>query len=416
MSADLQPMAVARGSLAAYAPVAGPEAVERLRAAAHPLRAARVLHITAARAGVRVPELLSAMLPLAKDAGLEPDWRVLFGPELEPVTRALQDGMQGAETALDDADWRAYLDACAEAARSLDGGFDLAVLHDPGVLGLAAELDLPVVWHCHVDASHADPPLLERAAPLLDRCAALAFPARAFAPESQRERAREAPPGIDPLNPRNLDPAPRLAGRVVRPLGIDLDHPFLCQVMRLDRWKDPHAALELLELARGEIADLQLVIAAALDASDQDEWRAAKEVADYGAERQGLHLLTSYEGVGNLELGALQRLARVSLQLAIREGFGLAVSEALWKGTPVVGFRQGGLPLQLRDGVDGYLTGSVEEAAERVVELVRDPGLAIEMGKAGQERVRERFLVTRALGDELRVLESALAGGTVNSG
>ncbi|MFN2617899.1 MAG: glycosyltransferase, partial [Thermoleophilaceae bacterium] len=278
------------------------------------------------------------------------------------------------------------------------------------VLGLAAELEGPVAWHCHVDAAHADPPLLERAGPLLDRCAELAFPDLSFAPEAQRERARAAPPGIDPLSPRNLDPAPRLAGRVVRPLGVELDRPFICQVMRLDRWKDPHGALEALDLARQEIPELQLVIAAALDAADADEWRAAKEVADYGAERQGVHLLTSYEGVGNLELGALQRLARVSLQLAIREGFGLAASEALWKGTPVVGGRQGGLPLQLRDGVDGYLTDTVEEAAARVVELVRDPGLAIEMGRAGQQRVRERFLVTRALEGELRVLESALGG------
>src|SRR5204863_5750047 len=107
-----------------------------------------------------------------------------------------------------------------------------------------------------------------------------------------------------PLTPRNLGPAPRLAGRVVRPLGVDLGHPFLCQVMRLDRWKDPHAALELLELARDRVPDLQLVIAAGLDASDQDEWRAAKEVADDGAEREGLHLLTSYEGVGHIEVVA----------------------------------------------------------------------------------------------------------------
>ena len=409
-------MAVSRGSLAAYAPVAGPDAVERLKAAAHPLQGARVLHVTAAGVGGRVPELLSAMLPLARDAGLEPDWRVLFGPELELVGRGLRDGAQGAETAVEDDDWGRYLESCAESARSLEGRFDLVVLHDPGVLGLAAELEAPLVWHCHLDASSADPPLLERLVPLLRRCGVLAFPDVSFAPEPLRERSQAAPPGIDPLSPRNLDPAPRLAGRVVRPLGVDLSHPFVCQLMRLDRWKDPHAALELFQLARDEIPELQLVIAAALEVSEQEEWRAAKEVADYGADQDGLLLLTSYEGVGNLELGALQRLARVSLQLSIREGFGLAASEALWKGTPVVGGRQGGLPLQVRDGVDGYLTDSVEQAASRVVELVRDPGLAIEMGRAGQERVRERFLVTRALGDELRMLESALTAGTVKPG
>ncbi|MFL5866494.1 MAG: glycosyltransferase, partial [Thermoleophilaceae bacterium] len=124
------------------------------------------------------------------------------------------------------------------------------------------------------------------------------------------------------------------------------------------------------------------------------------------------HLLTSYEGVGQVELGALQRLARVALHRALREGFGLSASEALWKGKPVVGNPQGGLPLQVRDGVDGYLTSTPEETAARIVELVRDPGMAIEMGRSGRERVRERFLVTRALEGEMAVLGAAL-GATV---
>src|SRR5215218_6071769 len=375
-------MAVARGSLSAHAPVAGAEAIDAVKAAAAPVSGAQVLHLSGAHGG-RVPELLSALLPLAVDAGLEVEWRVLFGdPELQQVARALQDGFQGAETAVDDPAWEAYLAACARAASLLEDGWDAIVLHDPAVLGLCAALDERLVWRCHLDASQPDPPL------------------------------RRSPPGIDPLSPRNLESTPRLAGRAVRPLGVDLDRPFVFQLMRLDRWKDPHATVEAFALAREELPQLQLVLAAELDPADTTGWHAAKEVSDYAGEQPGFHLLTSYEGVGHLELGALQRLARVGLHRALREGFGLAASEALWKGTPVVGNPQGGLPLQVRDGVDGYLTETPEETAARIVELVRDPGLAIQMGLSGRERVRERFLVTRALEGELAVLGAAL-GATV---
>lgn len=413
MSADLQQVVVARGSLTAYAEAAGTEAVEAARAAAGAVRGARILHVSGAHGG-RVPELLSALLPLEVDAGLEVEWRVLFGdPELQQVARALQDGFQGAETAIDDQAWDAYLEACARTAADLGAGWDAIVLHDPAVLGLAAALDERIVWRCHLDASEPDPPLFDRALPLAAACAVVAAPDDSFTPEALHgSRLRRSVPGIDPLNPRNLEPAIGLPGRVVRPLGVDLDRPFVFQLMRLDRWKDPHATLEAFALARDELPQLQLVLAAELEAGNSAGWHAAKEVSDYAGDQPGFHLLTSYEGVGHLELGALQRLARVGLHRAIREGFGLAASEALWKGTPVVGNPQGGLPLQVRDGVDGYLTDSEEETAERIVELVRDPGLAIELGRSGREHVRERFLVTRALEGELTVLSAAL-GATV---
>ncbi len=414
MTGDLQPMAVPRGSLESHEPACGPEAIERLRAAAEPLKGARVVHVSPAGGGGRVPELLKAMLPLAAELGVEVDWHVLFGDrELQKVARSLHDGLQGAESALDDAGFGAYLEGCERAARALPRG-DLVVLHDPASLGLAPALEGPVAWHCHVDASEPDRAALERAEPLTGECAGLAFPAESFAPEALRRRARAVPPGIDPLDPRNLELAARLAGRVVRPLGVDLTRPFVCQVMRFDRWKDPHATIEAFTLAREELPNLQLVLAGALEDSDADGWSVLREISDYADGNDDVLLLTSYEGVGGLELGALQFLARVALQRSLREGFGLAASEAMWKGTPVVGGTGGGLPLQVRDGVDGYLTDDVGEAAARIVELVGDPGLAIELGAAGRERVRERFLVTRVLEDALKLV-TTLLGATVKS-
>jgi trehalose synthase len=146
------------------------------------------------------------------------------------------------------------------------------------------------------------------------------------------------------------------------------------------------------------------VLAGLLDPAASEDWQAAKEVSDFAAGDDDVLLLTSYEGLGSLELGALERLARVVLELSLREGFDLAPCEALWKRTPVVGGADGALGLTVRDGVDGFLARDPEELAARLVELVRDPGLAIEMGRSGRERVRERFLVTAALERELRAL------------
>jgi len=176
--------------------------------------------------------------------------------------------------------------------------------------------------------------------------------------------------------------------------------------MRLDRWKDPHTVLEAFALMREELPSLQFVLACELDPAGES-WPAVKEISDYAAGQEDLHVLTDYSGnLGNIELGALNQLSRVAVRISLREGFGLASSEAMWRRTPVVGGRDGGTPLQVRDGIEGYLVDGAQETAERIVELVRDPGLGFELGRAGHERVRERFLVTRTLEDELRLLAS----------
>jgi trehalose synthase len=175
-------------------------------------------------------------------------------------------------------------------------------------------------------------------------------------------------------------------------------------VLELDRWDDPHAAIDAYRIAKAEEPELQLVLAALLDRAATESWQAAKEVSDYAQGTDDVHLLTTYEGLGSLEVGALLLLARTVIERSLREGFELAPFEALWKRTPVVG----GLALAVRDGVDGFLEPEPEDAAARIVELVRDPGLAIEMGRAGRERVRDQFLVTAALERELRALAATV--------
>ncbi len=401
-------MAVAPRAPGEYAPAAGVRAVERLQDAAAPLRGTRVLHVSMAGAEGRVPELLGGLLPLAAGAGVEVEWRVLFGPpELRATAAALQSGLRGGESGIEDQAWAGYLEAGEQTAGSLRDDYDAVVLHD-AALGLAAGLadgGPAIFWRLHEDASSAEPDALARAVGLSERCSGVWVPDESFAPEALRNgKLQLTPPGIDPLDPRNLQLEPRLPGRVVRPLGVDLDRPFCLQVLELDRWDDPHAAIDAFRLAREEEPDLQLVLAAILDRAATESWQAAKEISDYAQDTDGVLLLTTYEGLGSLEVGALLLLARTVIERSLREGFELAPFEAFWKRTPVVG----GLPLSVRDGVDGFLAPGPEDAAAHIVELVRDPGLAAEMGRAGRERVREQFLVTAALERELRALASSL--------
>lgn len=411
VGASLQKMDIGAAALGDYTPACGPEALERVAAAASAVRGMRVLHLSVAGGEGAVPGMLGALLPLAAAAGMQVEWRVLYGdPDLQAVSTGLRTGLQGAESAISDDAWRGYLDACSEVGVALDGGagYDAVVLHDPGALGLAEALEpRRTVWRCHLDISRPEVPAWDRAAPLVQACETVAFPDRSFAPERPvGERAREIAPGIDPLAARNVELSPQRAGSVLRRLGLELDRPLCSQLMRLDRWKDPHTALEAFALVREELPDLQLVIACELEAGGEG-WPAVKEISDYAAGQEGVHLLTSYAGnLGPQELGALNQLSRLAVRLSLREGFGLASSEALWRGTPVVGGREGGIPLQVRDGIEGYLVEGATQAAERIAELVGDPGLALEMGRAGRERVRERFLITRALEDELLLLAS----------
>ena len=412
-AADLQPMAIAPRAPGEYAPAAGGRAVEAVQHAAEPLRGARILHVSVAGAEGRVPELLGGLLPLAAGAGVEVEWRVLFGsPELRATAAALMSGLRGGESGIESEAWAAYLDACDQTAGSLRDDFDAIVLHDAAI-GLAPGLmDGPaVLWRLHEDASRAEPDALARAMELAEACASVLVPHESFVPgDGERpaalggDRLHIAPPGIDPLDSRNLQLEPRLPGRVVRPLGVDLERPFCLQVLELDRWDDPHAAIDAFRLAREEEPELQLVLAALLDRAATESWQAAKEISDYAQDTDGVLLLTTYEGLGSLEVGALLLLARIVIERSLREGFELAPFEALWKRTPVVG----GPAFAIRDGVDGFLAPTEDEAAAHIVELVRDPGLAVEMGRAGRERVREHFLVTAALERELRAVAGTL--------
>ena len=227
-------------------------------------------------------------------------------------------------------------------------------------------------------------------------------------PDMPLDRVEIIPPAIDPISPKNMDVDGHLARRVLDWIGVEAGLPLMTQVSRFDPWKDPLGVVDVYRLVRKEVPNLQLALAASMALDDPEGWEIYEQIQDAVGDDPDIHVFTNLTGVSNVEVNAFQRLSEVVVQKSIREGFGLVVSETLWKGTPVVAGRAGGIPLQLQDGVGGFLVDSVEECAERVCELLGDADLRTDLGRRGREHVRERFLLTRLIADELRLCASVV--------
>jgi trehalose synthase len=205
---------------------------------------------------------------------------------------------------------------------------------------------------------------------------------------------------------KNLDLPDPFVREICKQYGIDPDRPIMCQVSRYDPWKDPIGVIEAYRIVREEMPDVQLVLAGSMATDDPEGFRVWEEVEAARGDDEDVHLLSNIQQVGNVQINAFQRIADVVIQKSLREGFGLTVSEGLWKGRPVIGGRAGGITLQITDGEHGFLVDSVEQCASRTLELLADPATADRMGAAGREHVRDNFLSTRELEDWLGLLKS----------
>lgn len=214
------------------------------------------------------------------------------------------------------------------------------------------------------------------------------------------------PPGIDPLSPKNMTAPSDLCQRIVEWAGVDLARPLVSQVSRFDPWKDPMGAIDVYRRVRQEVPGTQLALLGQMALDDPEGWTMYRDIVAETQADPDIHVLTNLTGVGNMEVNAFQCCSDVVLQKSLKEGFGLVVSETLWKGTPVVASRAGGIPLQMPKGTGGYLVDSIDECVEQTVRLLRNPREAQELGMLGRHHVKEHFLITRLLSDELRLLRS----------
>jgi len=405
-------------SLDDYVPVIGAERIEEIRQLASGLAGARVLHINATSFGGGVAEILSALVPLMSDVGLRADWQVIRGgDDFYQVTKAMHNSLQGMYI-----DWtpqmrETWLSYNQRNAELFDDDYDFVVIHDPQPAALRASLRERQsqhaggkwVWRCHIDLTEAQVQTWDLLRPYIEAFDGVVFTAAEYVKGGlEHPQVFVVPPAIDPLSPKNIDLPEETCQEILKRYGIDHTRPFIAQISRFDPWKDPLGVIEAYRLLKPDFPALQLVLIASMAHDDPEGWAWYERTVRRAGEDYDIHILSNLNGVGNVEVNAFQR-ADVVIQKSVREGFGLVVSEALWKGRPVVAGRVGGIPLQLIEGETGYLVQTTEECAERVALLLRDAAMAGRMGAAGREFVRERFLITRYLRDYLRIFR-ALAG------
>lgn len=405
-----------RWSLDAYEGVVPEAILEELRERARALRGARILQVNATPYGGGVSELLRSCVPLLRDLGLEADWTVIGGnPEFFHATKALHNALQGAQSSIDEAQQAVYRRCMAENAVAFDDGYDFVIVHDPQPVGLLqahGKGDARWVWRCHIDTSEPNPHAWAFLAPLLEGFDAAVFTMPDFIPPGlELPRLEVIAPAIDPLSPKNIALEHTTAVEILDWIGIELPGRLVTQVSRFDPWKDPLGVIDAYRLVRQEVGELQLALVGSMALDDPEGWEVYREVSDAAEGDPHIHIHTNLTGVGNVEVNAFQRLSDVVVQKSIREGFGLVVSESLWKGTPVVAGDAGGIPLQMPDGVGGRLVSSTEACAQALLELLQDRELARELAESGRQRVRQHFLLPRLLADDLRLL-ATLASAT----
>lgn len=406
-----RPVPVGSKDLLPYSLAAGEERVGRLRHRAAGLAGARILHVSSTPYGGGVAEHLGTHLPLLRDLGLEAEWQVLSVPDdFLQVTKAMHNGLQGMDIAWTPRMEQVYLDTLRRLAPTLADSWDYVVVHDPQPAALLTHVqddgrfaEARWVWRCHIDLSTVNERIWEFLHPHVERYAATIWTMADYVPSSLSEHPKAVvfPPGIDPLAGKNIELNHTFARELCKVYGVDPKRPVVCQVSRFDPWKDPVGLIRSFDAVHEAVPAAQLVLIGSL-ADDDPEGPRYRQLADEEqAGRDHVRLLTD---VDDFVVNAFQRLARVVVQKSLREGFGLTVSEAMWKGRPVVATRAGGLRLQVRNGQDGYLVDSDDGVAPCISELLQDPAAADAMGASGREHVRDRFLLTRELEDYLCLL------------
>jgi len=291
----------------------------------------------------------------------------------------------------------------------------VVIVHDPqpaGLPGIHGKGAARWIWRCHIDTSEPNPDAWRFLSPYLEGYDAAVFTMREFVPpEFPVARVETIAPAIDPLSPKNIPLDRATANQILDWIGVDMPGRLITQVSRFDPWKDPLGVIEAYRLVRGEIPDLQLALVGSMALDDPEGWDVYRELGEIAERDPSIHVYTELSGVSNVEVNAFQRLSEVIVQKSIREGFGLVVSESLWKRTPVVAGHAGGIPLQMPPGTGGVLVQSTEECARALLELLGDRERARELALLGHEHVRAHYLLPRLLMEELRLYASLLGAG-----
>ncbi len=408
----LQPVALAAKSLADYTHIVGRALVEEIRELAEPLKGRRVVHLSATAFGGGVSEILYTLVPLMRDVGLEVEWQVIYGrEEFFNATKIMHNALQGNPQDLTEEQWATWTQYNEMNARELSRGWDVCIVHDPqpaAIFSLVPEKARGWVWRCHIDVSTPNPATLDRLLPYIQRYPGSLFHVKDYVPPGMDGAVSIVPPAIDPLAPKNMALSLEDAEFVCKQFGIDTSRPMVCQVSRFDPWKDPLGVIDAYRIVKEQMPDVQLALVGSMASDDPEGWDFYNSTLAHAAGDPDVHILNNFNNVGAIEVNAFQSLAEVVIQKSTREGFGLTVSEALWKGRPFIGGNVGGIPLQVNDGETGYLVDTVDQCAARMLDILRNRDLGKSLGRRGKEHVRTHFLTPRYLRDYLRIFHEVL--------
>jgi trehalose synthase len=396
-------------ALSDYIPVVGEEVTEEIKQIAAGLKGARIVHINATAFGGGVAEILVGLVPLMRDLGLDAEWQVIEGAdEFFNVTKASHNGLQGMDIEFTTEMKEIWKEYNQKNAQSFEGEYDFIVVHDPQPAGLlhfhGKEGGKYWIWRCHIDTSHPNLEFWNFYTPFINPHDAGIFTMQQYVgPGVHFDPLAIIPPTIDPLSPKNVDIPLQEAQGVVSSFGIDTDRPLITQVSRFDPWKDPIGVIDAYRIVKAVVPEAQLALVGSMASDDPEGWYFLDKTSRHAGEDEDIFILHNFHGVGAYEVGCFQAASDVLIQKSTREGFGLVVTEGLWKGKAVIGGNVGGIPLQVIDGKTGFLVDTPRECGERALELLQNPQLNQEMGAAGREHVRQNFLITRHLRDYLNL-------------
>jgi len=407
----LEKVEVGNKSLEDYSFFGGDDLITELDVLRRELRGIRVCHINSTAFGGGVAELLYSSVPLLRGMGIKAEWRIISASEqFFSITKSFHNALQGAEYSPTKEELDTYIATNTANARRFAPAYDAIIVHDPqpaAMCHISRNGSAKWIWRCHIDTSTANPDVLGFLTPFISDYDQAIFSLGKFVPSDlQLPLLQLIPPAIDPLSPKNQELPLERCIQFARSRGLDTDRPVVTQVSRFDIWKDPLGVVAAYGMAKEDIPGLQLVLIGSLAKDDPEGFSILEQVK---AEVEGDKDVFIFYNLPDIEVNAFQRVSDIVIQKSIREGFGLTVSEAMWKSKPVIAGNTGGIALQLSGELSELLVNSVEECAQKIVKLLKNPNLAKTLGSKGRERVREDFLIPRLMRDELAAIRLLLS-------
>jgi len=366
------------------------------------LRNRSFLHVNSTRSGGGVAEILQRMIPIISELGIDARWEIIEGdPEFFDITKKIHNALQGNPEKITEKMWKYHYEINKSNVKNLSLEADTVLIHDPQPAPLIEfRRNGQWIWRCHIDLSNPQTQVWDYLRRYCEKYNAVIFSVAKFTRTMPVDKFIITP-SIDPVSDKNRELTVDEINETFNKFKIPVDRPIILQVSRFDRFKDPIGAIKAFRIVK-KYNDCILVLAGSPATDDPEGEIVLNEVKEYASNDPDIYVLL-LPPFSDRDINALQRIATIVLQKSVKEGFGLTVSEAMWKGKPVIGGAVGGIPLQIIHGVTGFLVNSAEGAAFRIRQLLNSPEMSKKMGESAREHVRKNFLITRQIRDYLSV-------------